>query len=297
MKYSLQGLGPNYVLRSSGSYHNSYLNRLNTSPRRSAKGVKIAVVDSGFETTGVLGGFLDLVDKNNTREKDNFGHGTAMTTIIADIATGADVFSVRASDQGPKVSDAILGVSAASFHFESDIINLSFGLPLAQTCTVCGSTGGVSRVLHRLFRSLSEKPMGSGEPPILVAATGNDGRTDGFDPPAEWAFTVAVGAINSCLDRASFSNYGTAGHSQYIMMPGGEESGGAATEWIGEATHKCYGTSAAAAYASGILALYMADPAYAGLSRSLFLAQVLANCRPCHNQNAKEHGLGYLPYI
>jgi hypothetical protein len=80
------------------------------------------------------------------------------------------------------------------------------------------------------------------------------------------------------------------------MMPGGEESGGAATEWIWEATRKCYGTSPAVAYASGILALYMADPAYAGPSRSSFLTQVLANCKPCNNQNTTEHGLGYLPY-
>ena len=174
---------------------------------------------------------------------------------------------------------------------------VSFGLPLAQTCNACGSTGGVSRVLHRLLRSLSEKPMGLGDPPILVAATGNDYRTTGFDPPAEWSFTVAVGSINSNLDRSSFSNYGTLGHSQYIMMPGGEESRRTPTEWIGEATQKCYGTSPAAAYASGILALYMADPAYSGQSRSSFLSQVLANCKPCKNQNATEHGLGYLPYM
>ena len=297
MDYSLQqGVGPNYVLRSSGSSHDAYLKQLNVASGRSARGIKIAVVDSGFEKPGTVGGFLDLVDSRNKTEVDKFGHGTAMTSIIADVATGADVFSVRASDQGPKVSEAMLGVSAASFHFDADIINLSFGLPLAQTCTACGSTGGVSRVLHRLLRSLSETPTSSGEPPILVAATGNSTRTDGFDAPAEWDFTVAVGAINSALDRSSFSNYGTSGHNKYIMMPGGEESGGAATEWIGEATRKCYGTSPAVAYASGILALYMADPANAGLSRSSFLTQVLANCEPCNNQNSTEHGLGYLPY-
>jgi len=297
MDYSLQrGVGPNYVLRSSGSHHDAYLKQLKVSSVRSANGIKIAVVDSGFETPGTIGGFLDLVDSRNKTEVDKFGHGTAMTSIIADVATGADVYSVRASDQGPKVSEAMLGVSAASFHFDADIINLSFGLPLAQTCTACGSTGGVSRVLHRLLRSLSETPTSSGEPPILVAATGNNSRTDGFDAPAEWDFTVAVGAINSSLDRSSFSNYGTSGHNKYILMPGGEESGGAATEWIGEATHKCYGTSPSVAYASGILALYMADPTYAGLNRSSFLTQVLGNCKPCNSQNTTEHGLGYLPY-
>ena len=299
MSYSLQqGLGPNYVLQSSGSFHNQYLNKLNVPSYRSASGVKIAVVDSGFEKTGVLQGFFDLVDPNNTVEVDKFGHGTAMATIIADAATGADVYSVRASDQGPRVSEAMLGVSAASFHFQPDIINLSFGLSVAKTCSSCGATvGGVSRVLNRLLDALSNKPVGPGGPPILVAATGNNGVSTGFDAPAEWNFTVAVGSINSSEVRSSFSNYGTTGHAQYIMMPGGDEnSAGSAIEWIGEATYKCYGTSPAAAYASGVLALYLANPKYSGLSRSAFLSQVLANCQPCTNQNAAEHGLGYLPY-
>lgn len=297
MNYSVQhGLGANYVLRSPGSLHDKYLAQLSIPSSRSANGIRVAVVDSGFEKTGTLSGFLDLVDPNNTTELDNFGHGTAMASIIADIATGADVFSVRASDSGPQVSEAMLGVSAASFHFQADIVNLSFGLPLAQSCAVCGANSSVSKVFYRLLRSLSEKPMSKAGPPILVAATGNNRVTTGFDAPAAWDFAVAVGAINHNTDRSSFSNYGTSGHSQYIMMPGGEESQRTATEWVGEAAHKCYGTSVSAAYASGVFAMYMANPSYASLSRAAFLIQVLAKCRPCTNQNATEQGLGYLPY-
>jgi hypothetical protein len=297
MKFSVQqGLGANYVLRSPGSVHDKYLAQLTIPSNRSASGIRIAVVDSGFEKKGVLSGFLDLVDPTNSTELDKFGHGTAMASIVTDVAKGAQVFSVRASDQGPHVSEAMLGVSAASFHFQADIVNLSFGLPLAQSCNTCGATSGVSRVFHRFLRSLSEKPTSNAGPPILVAATGNDGVATGFDAPAAWDFTVAVGSINSNADRSSFSNYGTSGHSQYIVLPGGEESQNAPTEWIGEATHKCYGTSAAGAYASGVFALYMANPSYAGLSRAAFLNQVLANCLPCTNHNPWEHGLGYLPY-
>jgi hypothetical protein len=107
---------------------------------------------------------------------------------------------------------------------------------------------------------------------------------------------VAVGSINHNTDRSSFSNYGTTGHPHYIMMPGGEENQETATEWVGEAAHKCYGTSVAAAFASGILALYMASPSYSGLSRTTFLTQVLPKCCPCTNQNVMEHGFGYLQY-
>ena len=288
------GLGPNYVLRSPGSLHDRYLHQLNIPANRSASGVRVAVVDSGYERSGVLSGFIDLIDLNNAMERDNFGHGTAMASIIADVAKGADVYSVRASNQGIHVSEAMLGVAAASLQYEADIVNLSFGLPLAQSCKVCGASSSVSRVFYRYLFSLAQKPLSSAGPPILVAATGNNGVATGFDAPAAWNFTLAVGSINSNTSRSSFSNYGTS-HTQYIMMPGGEESQGNPTEWIGEADRKCYGTSASAAYASGVLALYMANPAYSSGGRSTFLSHVLARCRPCANQNAAEHGLGYLP--
>jgi subtilisin family serine protease len=289
-------LGPNYNLRSNGSLHDRYLQLLNVPAYRSAKSAKIAVVDSGFEKPGSLSGFLDLVDPRNSTEKDTFGHGTAIASIIADVAPGADVYSVRASDQGPHVSEAMLGVAAASFHFAADIINLSFGMPYAQSCTACGSASGVSKVFFRLLRSLSEKPMSLGEPPILVAATGNDGLSTGFDAPALWNFTLAVGSINKKTDRSTFSNYGSSGQTQYVMMPGGEESQGTISEWIGQAKQKCFGTSAAAAYASGMLALYLAHPSYKGLDRATFLATVLGQCKPCRGQNRSEHGHGYLTF-
>jgi len=77
------------------------------------------------------------------------------------------------------------------------------------------------------------------------------------------------------------------------MMPGGEENQGSVTEWIGEATQKCYGTSAAAAYAAGVLALYMSNPKFQNSDRAKFLAGLLTNgCSPCNNQNANERGLG-----
>src|SRR5699024_8073874 len=110
----------------------------------------------------------------------------------------------------------------------------------------------------------------------------------GFDVPAIWNYTLAVGSIDSNGNRSSFSNYGSPSQLQYVMMPGGAESQGAVTEWVGEAAQKCYGTSVAAAYASAILALHMSDPRYQGIHRSAFLSIVLSNCKPCNNQNSLE---------
>jgi hypothetical protein len=297
LRYASTGLGPNYNLRSSGSMHDQYLQLLNRSAAPSdGSGVVIAVIDSGFEKTGVLSGFLDLVEPTNTTEKDNFGHGTAMASIIQDMAAGATVFAVRMADQEPDVSEAMLGICTGSFHYAADIINLSFGLPEGTTCPHCGAQAAVSKVFQRFLHCLSEKPMSAYGPPILVAATGNDGHATGFDSPARWDFTLAVGSITQARNRSTFSNYGTRYHSQYIMMPGGEEQQGTISEWVGEARHKCYGTSASAAYASGVLALYLSDNTYRTADRAAFLQDVLKRCQPCNNHQALEHGLGYLPY-
>lgn len=297
LQYARLGLGSNYNLRSAGSMHDQYLQMLNTPAAKSdGSGIVIAVIDSGFERAGVLSGFLDLVEPANTIEKDNFGHGTAMASIIKDAAPGATLYVVRMADQAPDVADAMLGIGAGSLHYRADIINLSFGLPEGKTCSLCGAQAAGSSVFRRFLASLSDKAMAAMGPPILVAATGNDGRTDGFDSPARWDFTLAVGSINKDRSRSSFSNYGTKLHDQYIMMPGGEEQQGAITEWIGEASHKCFGTSAAAAYASGVLALYMSDTAYQVADRQLFLDNVLSKCQPCDNHDPDEHGKGYLAY-
>jgi Subtilase family len=298
MHYRGNPLGPNFKLRSKGSKHDDYLTLLNTSAAPSnGSGVVIVVVDSGFERKKVLNGFLDLVEPWNQSEKDNFGHGTAMASIIKDIAAGATIHSVRMSDQDPEVSEAMLGISAGAFHYAADILNLSFGLPEGTTCPQCGAVPGVSKVFKRFLHSLSEKAVSPNGEPLLVAATGNDGVSTGFDSPARWDFALAVGSITEVRDRSTFSNYGTKLHAQYFMMPGGQEQNGTVTEWVGEASHKCYGTSAATAYASAVLALYMSDPKYKNNSRSAFLQDVLGQCQPCRNQDATKHGKGYLCYI
>jgi hypothetical protein len=298
MHYRGTPLGSNFKLRSKGSKHDDYLALLNTSAAPlKGSGVVIAVIDSGFEKKNVLNGFFDLVESWNQSEKDNFGHGTAMASIIKDIAAGATIHSVRMSDQDPGVSQAMLGISAGAFHYAADILNLSFGLPEGTGCPQCGAVPGVSRVFKRFLHSLSEIPVSPNGPPVLVAATGNDGASTGFDSPARWPFALAIGSMTEARDRSTFSNYGTKLHAQYFMMPGGQEQNGTVTEWVGEATHKCYGTSAATAYASAVLALYMSDPNYKDNNRAAFLQDVLGQCQPCHNQDPEEHGKGYLRYI
>ena len=68
--------------------------------------------------------------------------------------------------------------------------------------------------------------------------------------------SLAVGSVNQSGQRSSFSTYGTYLHANYVMAPGGEKAGGSTTESpIADNTEQYCGTSVAAAYASGVLAL------------------------------------------
>jgi hypothetical protein len=193
------------------------------------------------------------------------------------------------------------GICKAVFDYQAHIINLSIGFSsLGSRCQSCGmSAQARSLVFEKFLWSLKE--LGQGAPfkaPIYVTATGNDGASK-FDHPAAYDSTLAVGSINSKLKRSSFSNYGTQ-HHHYLVMPGGDYDDVNQTfvEWAGEGTSgKCLGTSAAAAYASGMLALYRSDPRYSTQTRQKFLDQIINNCdRAFQHHNWAEHGAGYLSF-
>jgi hypothetical protein len=312
-RYGLPGMiGSNYDLRAQGSKHDDYCQLLRVRDAYNkgitGSGVTVAVVDSGYEKSGVIAGFRDLWDRANYSEADKVGHGTAMTEIIRDLAPDASVRSVRISEgSAPRLWNAMLGVSVASFEFSAEIINLSLGLSTLIICTGCGQ--GVSNcsncghdlpVISNTLESFLEGIVGvdvKGDgPPIIVSATGNEG-SGSVDKPANYDLSVAVGSINESTNRSPFSNYDAA-HSDFIVMPGGDEdSHQQPTEWVGEGSSgKCLGTSPATGYATGMLALYLSDTKYRDADRTVFRGNVFANCENCANQSAKEHGKGYLPY-
>jgi hypothetical protein len=313
-RYSLPGIiGSNYDLRTSGSRHDDYCDLLKVDDAHGnnikGSGVKVAVVDSGIEKVGAAAAFRDVWDRQNRTEADRIGHGTAMTAIVSDIAPEASVYSVRISEGSrPQLWNAMLGVSAASFEFDADIISLSLGLSTSIRCPACKQAvshcpncgwelPAISKTLESFLGGIVAVDAGRTGAPMIVSATGNKGQS-GVDRPAAYDLAMAVGAINESTARSAFSNY-SAPHARFIVMPGGDEDGQQQpTEWIGEGSQaKCLGTSPATAYAAGMLALYLSDTTYRDADRSVFLNNVLANCRKCVNHSVSEQGKGYLPYV
>jgi subtilisin family serine protease len=280
-------------------------------------GKTIAVVDSGIEasSTVAIRKFRDLIDSSGSGKwQDDSGHGTAMATIIKDVAPDADVDVIRVYKTAyPKLWDVMAGLSSAVTDSQADIINLSLGFQALQDCRSCWATWQPrSQVLENLMEGLARLfTKVSGPPqPIFVCAVGNNSADDGVHHPAAYSLTLAVGAVTSKHDRSAFSNYDK--HKQkgrYLMLPGGDDAtdtSGNPLEYVGTATDNsssktnyCLGTSPATAYASALSALYWTSSAYQTKTPDELLDEILNH--KCSKSVFKshdpfEHGAGFFSW-
>lgn len=305
------GIGSGFKL---GGMHSTYVGSgyLDiAAAHKTTKGqdIKIAVVDSGVQPGTVsFSSFHDVITQPaSAGGEDLGGHGTAMATIIKNVAPDAEVHVVRAVETDTATLwNTMAGIATAVYDCKAHIINLSLGFQhLGKKCRICGGTGhSRSKVFETLLKSLAElyrKDL-SVPSPIYVTATGNNSSSS-INYPAEFPITLAVGAVNSKFERSSFSNYGTS-KAEYVMLPGGEEASGSPSEWVGEGkddkgnTTYCLGTSPAAAYASGLLALYWADK-FKSKDADELISAALGQCDTgriplLHTGN--EYGSGFLYY-
>ncbi|HEX8183179.1 MAG TPA: S8 family serine peptidase [Blastocatellia bacterium] len=140
-------------------------------------------------------GTADTMDRSATSQDSVAGHGTFIAGLIALIAPGAKIMPVRAFT-ADGVSDAFTVASAIKYATDHNarVINLSFGTP------------DESEVMHDAIR------YARGRGVLLVAAAGNENKSSDDSPqfPANWKQEVmAVAAINSENQKASFSNFGS----------------------------------------------------------------------------------------
>lgn len=169
------------------------------------EGVRVAVIDSGVDTThpelaGVVVGRYNATD-GTTSTVDNAGHGTSVASVIAaetsgtgmvGAASGADVLAVKVEDAYGRIwSDDVANGIHWAVGQGADVINLSLGSDAPDTLT----------------RDAVAAARAAGV--VVVAAAGNDG-TSALSYPAAYPGVVSVGATTADGSRrTTFSNHGS----------------------------------------------------------------------------------------
>jgi hypothetical protein len=180
-------------------------------PVREGKGVRVAVVDTGFLRegwdkpwlTGVIVDDPDDIEKPDSwPQPDGYidpyaGHGTFIAGVIRCIAPGAEVTVEQVLDRAGVVDEAGL------------IKQLDDALAKSPD-VISFSAGGYTRrnIPPKGFVEFYETRLRHHKGVVLVAAAGNDATRAPFWPAAfPWA--VSVGALDATgRDRADFSNFG-----------------------------------------------------------------------------------------
>ncbi len=209
--------------------------------------VRVGVIDTGIDYAhpdlqhSVSRG-INLIYRNVPPHDDN-GHGTHIAGTIAaanrlhgmiGIAPRATIHPVKAFDQNGTayVSDIILGLDWCARN-RMHIVNMSFGMHSR------------SKSLMHAVQSANRAGV------IVVASSGNDGRSSDIDYPARYGQTIAVGAINEQGRVASFTNRSSLID---IYAPGDK----IVSAWLGGKYREMSGTSMATSHVSGAIALLVA---------------------------------------
>ncbi len=204
------------------------------------EGVTVAVIDTGVSPHSALKDVV--VDYRNFSSDsdvyDTLGHGThvagvigAKTGLAKGIAPEVKILSLKVL--GHSVMGSNEAVATAVLHAteaKADIV-----------CMSLGSSKPDSRV-HEAVK----KAQAAGV--IVVCAAGNDGGAVNF--PAAFQETIAVGAVDRNGNACEFSSRGK---EIAVAAPGQDIT----STWLGEGYATVSGTSMAAPFVAGVLALYV----------------------------------------
>ena len=203
------------------------------------KGVKVAIIDTGVDTSHVSLSGIKITEISLLNEDDshgNLGHGTGITSVIAGqtedfvgIAPSTEILSVRVlNESGEGDSFTVAKGIVEAVDQGADIINLSLG----------GMDSSIVMDNAIEYAKLNNV--------LMVSAVGNEG-VQGVSFPARHKDVVAVASVDAKSRVSTFSNYGD---EVDIAAPGV----GVITAWEENEFIHFSGTSIATAFVTGALA-------------------------------------------
>ena len=186
------------------------------------RNTKVAVVDTGIYAGHDVFKDIDIddganicayLDRNASKYADVSdvqGHGTAVTSVISQIATGATIVPLRIYDDSSKYSLTAASILAAmqyAISYDIDVINFSAGF------------ANPSDELIQMAQKLTDELYAKGT--IIVSATGNRGDSDNrAEYPASCDGVIGVGAVTKDGDTYIRSPFSTANNSIFVTAPG-----------------------------------------------------------------------------
>lgn len=210
--------------------------------RATGKGVKVAVIDTGVDSThpdiapNYAGGYNAV--EPGTDQTDEHGHGTHVAGTVAGaankmgvvgVAPEASLYGVKVLDKdGGGTTDIVVGGIAWAVENGMQVVNMSLGGPSSSA-----------------LRKAVQKAYAAGV--TIVAAAGNDPEAP-VSAPASYPETIAVSASTSEDGLADFS---TTGPEVDFIAPGHE----IVSAWPGRKLAKLSGTSMASPHVAGLAAL------------------------------------------
>ena len=290
--------------------HNDYkkICGLPAQPNAAAGAVKkVLVLDTGLDPASqstVISefNFVDEARKNDA--SDDNGHGTAVTEIIRDLCPSAEFIVYKVADATGRASEFDT-MRALAVDNDADIANISLAFGLDDTnCPICGRESRASR--SAVFENFIGQLAGvDASGPLIVAAAGNAAKTE-LSFPARFDNVIAIESINKAGQLSQFTNRANKNHfgmnhANVFVLPGGDKPAGvkAPTEYVGTANggQQYYGTSFAAAYATGLIAALWSEPAHNGDDRPTLLDHLRNNAdQTLPGYTAATHGNGLMRF-
>ncbi len=201
-------------------------------------GVTVAVIDSGVSNHPDL--VTSIIDRRNFSSDpdalDTLGHGTHV----------AGVISANGEMKGVAPESKILAIKAlghsgmGAFSRVAESINFAADAGCDLICLSLGSTKPNDAMHQAIMRAWQAGI-------VVVCASGNDGGSVLY--PAAYKECIGVGAVNRNGEVCDFS---ARGKGVLVVAPGEDIT----STWVGGEYATVSGTSMAAPFVAGVLALY-----------------------------------------